>query len=255
MSVSADPQSRKALVDLAQKIHRDVRSRRFLTTWENRWECCPGIYTAERLTLACSASASTPKLGGSGGDFADVSGDDRGHDRSRRQRWASISALFTHGIALPHVIDEYHRRVDAAADVDGADYLLAQTIEPVLRGEMILSLGVTEPDGGFRTFLDYVPVAERVNESWDPCLVRKRTSPQAFERIAWWLPYGPPETGEGAAGITLMMLDPASPGYATPRALAKMGPGECSDTAETRFQRSTCGPARCLGDWAWGLLR
>ena len=36
---------------------------------------------------------------------------------------------------------------------------------------------------------------------------------------------------DGAAGISLMIVDPRSPGYATPRALAKMG-WWCSDTAE-----------------------
>ena len=47
-----------------------------------------------------------------------------------------IAALFTHGIAVPHIL--------AAGDPD----LIDRYVRPTLAGEQIGSLGVTEPDGG-----------------------------------------------------------------------------------------------------------
>ena len=240
MSVSADPQSRKALVDLAQKFTgREITP--FLTTWETDG-MLPRDLHRRAADVGLLGIGIDPKLGGSGGDFADVVAMTEAMIGAGASGGV-ISALFTHGIALPHVIDEYHRRVDAA-DVDGADYLLAQTIEPVLRGEMILSLGVTEPDGGsdvsrLRTR------AERVNESWTVSGAKTYiTSGVRADRVV--AAVRTPETGEGAAGITLMMLDPASPGYATPRALAKMG-WWCSDTAELAFNEVPVAPRDVLG--------
>ena len=47
-----------------------------------------------------------------------------------------IAALFTHGIALPHIIAAGDRR------------LIDRYVRPTLAGELIGSLAVTEPDGG-----------------------------------------------------------------------------------------------------------
>jgi acyl-CoA dehydrogenase len=58
-----------------------------------------------------------------------------------------IAGLFTQGIATPHVIDEVQRRRDRG-DAMGADYLQDNFVSPVLAGESIAALGVTEPDGG-----------------------------------------------------------------------------------------------------------
>ena len=47
-----------------------------------------------------------------------------------------IAALFTHGIALPHIIDS------------GDAELIDRFVRPTLRGELIGCLAITEPDGG-----------------------------------------------------------------------------------------------------------
>lgn len=169
-------------------------------------------------------------LGGSGGDFLDVVV----MTEAMLEAGASggvISALFTHGISLPHVIDEHDRR-EAAGDTEGARYLAETVIRPVLSGEMICSLAVTEPDGGsdvarLRTS------ATRVDDGWRVSGAKTFiTSGVRADRVVTAV--RTPEAGDGAAGITLMLLDPHSPGYATPRALEKMG-WWCSDTAELSF--------------------
>ena len=169
-------------------------------------------------------------LGGSGGDFLDVVV----MTEAMLQAGASggvISALFTHGISLPHVIDEHDRRV-AAKDAEGADYLATEIIGPVLAGELICSLAVTEPDGGsdvarLRTS------AIRQDSGWAVSGAKTFiTSAVRADRVVTAV--RTPESGDGAAGITLMILDPTAPGYATPRPLEKMG-WWCSDTAELSF--------------------
>ena len=170
------------------------------------------------------------ELGGSGGDFLDVVV----MTEAMLQAGASggvISALFTHGISLPHVIDEHDRRV-AADDAERADYLATEIIRPVLAGELICSLAVTEPDGGsdvarLRTS------AMRQDGGWAVSGAKTFiTSAVRADRVVTAV--RTPESGDGAAGITLMILDPTAPGYATPRPLEKMG-WWCSDTAELSF--------------------
>lgn len=169
-------------------------------------------------------------IGGSGGDFLDIVA----MTEAMLESGASgglISALFTHGISLPHVVDEHDRRV-ATGDLEGADYLASEIIRPVLAGEMICSLAVTEPDGGsdvarLRTG------AVRSGDGWQVTGAKTFiTSAVRADRVVTAV--RTPEAGDGAAGITLMILDPAANGYAPPRELEKMG-WWCSDTAELSF--------------------
>lgn len=142
-----------------------------------------------------------------------------------------IAGLFSHGIALPHVVDEAHRRRDRG-DTAGADDLVERIIAPVLRGEAIASLAVTEPDGGsdvarLRTR------ATRVDGGWQVSGAKTYiTSGVRADVVVAAVRTG--TTEEGAAGLSLLIIDPRAAGYAQPRALAKMG-WWCSDTAELAF--------------------
>ena len=170
------------------------------------------------------------EVGGSGGDLIDVvvmtealleAGGSGG----------IISGLFSHGIALPHVVDEAARRRERG-DAAGADDLVARVIAPVLRGQAIASLAVTEPDGGsdvarLRTR------AVRVDGGWEVSGAKLYiTSGVRADVVVAAVRTGTAE--EGAAGISLVLLDPRADGYAAPRALDKMG-WWCSDTAELSF--------------------
>jgi acyl-CoA dehydrogenase len=170
------------------------------------------------------------EVGGSGGDLVDVvvmtealleAGGSGG----------VIAGLFSHGIALPHVVDEADRR-RRRGESSEADDLVTRVISPVLRGEAIASLAVTEPDGGsdvarLRTR------ATRVDGGWEVFGSKAYiTSGVRADIVVAAVRTGTAE--EGAAGISLALLDPHAPGYAPPRALAKMG-WWCSDTAELSF--------------------
>ncbi|MEY3733216.1 MAG: hypothetical protein RL347_575, partial [Actinomycetota bacterium] len=144
------------------------------------------------------------EVGGSGGDLVDVvvmtealleAGGSGG----------VIAGLFSHGIAMPHVVDEVQRRRDRG-DAVGAQRLVDQVVAPVLRGEAIASLAVTEPDGGsdvarLRTR------AARVEGGWQVSGAKTYiTSGVRADVVVAAVRTGTME--DGAAGISLMLLDP-----------------------------------------------
>lgn len=183
------------------------------------------------------------EVGGSGGDLVDVvvmtealleSGGSGG----------VIAGLFSHGIAMPHVVDEVQRRRERG-DHQGADDLVERILSPVLRGEAIASLAVTEPDGGsdvarLRTR------AKRTDGGWEVSGAKTYiTSGVRADVVVAAVRTGSME--DGAAGISLVLLDPASSGYAPPRPLAKMG-WWCSDTAELAFDGVAIADRDVLGE-------
>jgi acyl-CoA dehydrogenase len=182
-------------------------------------------------------------VGGSGGDLIDVvvmtealleAGGSGG----------VIAGLFSHGIALPHVVDEVDRR-RARGDDASADLLVDRVIAPVLRGEAIASLAVTEPDGGsdvarLRTR------ATRVDGGWQISGAKTYiTSGVRADVVVAAVRTG--TSDEGAAGISLVLVDPRADGYAAPRPLAKMG-WWCSDTAELAFDGVRVDDEAVLGE-------
>ena len=183
------------------------------------------------------------EVGGSGGDLVDVvvmtealleAGGSGG----------IISGLFSHGIALPHVVDEAERRRQRG-DTAGADDLVERIIAPVLRGEAIASLAVTEPDGG-SDVAHLRTRATRVDAGWEVSGAKVYiTSGVRADVVVTAVRTGTPE--EAAAGISLVLLDPRAPGYAAPRALEKMG-WWCSDTAELSFDGVPVPESDVLGE-------
>lgn len=155
-----------------------------------------------------------------------------------------IAGLLTHGIALPHVIDAAaQRRTDG--DEAGAKYLEERYVRPVLRGDTICALGVTEPDGGS----DVANI--RTSGQWrDGRLVVSGsktliTSGTRADFVVAAVRTG----GSGAAGVSLVIIDTDSPGFTVTRRLAKMG-WHCSDTAELAFTEVEVPAEHVLGDGA-----
>lgn len=215
-----------------------------LSTWEAAGEIPRDLH--RRAAAAGILGIGFPEeVGGSGGDLIDVvvmtealleAGGSGG----------VIAGLFSHGIAMPHVVDEVQRRRDRG-DASSADQLIEQVIAPVLRGEAIASLAVTEPDGGS----DVARLRTRANrtaEGWQVTGAKTYiTSGVRADVVVAAVRTGTPE--DGASGISLMVLDPRADGYAEPRALAKMG-WWCSDTAELAFDGVAVRDDAVLGEGA-----
>lgn len=129
-----------------------------------------------------------------------------------------IAALFTHGIALPHII--------ATGNAD----LIDRYVRPTLKGELIGSLAVTEPDGGS----DVAGLRTTATRDGDRYIVNGAktfiTSGARADFVTTAV-----RTGEkGHSGVSLLVVDTASPGFTVTRRLEKMG-WHCSDTAELSF--------------------
>lgn len=129
-----------------------------------------------------------------------------------------LSALFTHGIACPHIL----------ASGDAA--LIDRYVRPTLAGDKIGSLAVTEPDAGS----DVAAIRTRAVRDGDHYVVNGAktfiTSSTRADFITTVV-----RTGDDPHhGISLLVVDTDSPGFSVVRRLSKMG-WLCSDTGELAY--------------------
>ena len=147
-----------------------------------------------------------------------------------------LASLFSHNIGLPPVL--HH----------GSEALQQAVIPPVLRGEKIAALAITEPGGGSdvaalrttarRDGADYVIDGEKVFI----------TSGMRADYITLAVRTG---EGKGAGGISMILVPGNSPGLSR-RALQKMG-WWCSDTAHLRFDGVRVPASHLLGEEGGGF--
>lgn len=223
MATSFETAERKLLAQtVADYTTREIVP--YLDEWEDGGEFPRALY---RTTAAAGllGVGYDEDIGGSGGDIADmtiVTEALLGHGASG----GLFAGLFSHGIALPHIVDAAQRR-RAADDHAGATELTELWIRPVLAGDKIAALGVTEPDGGsdvarLRTR------AVKVDNGWS--LSGAKTYITSGVR-ADVMVVAARADGPGAQGVALFAVDTSLPGFSVTRSLSKMG-WQCSDTAE-----------------------
>jgi acyl-CoA dehydrogenase len=129
-----------------------------------------------------------------------------------------LASLFTHGIALPHII--------GSGDAD----LIDRYVKPTLAGQLIGSLAVTEPDAGS----DVSAVRTRAVRDGDHYVVNGAktfiTSSTRADFITTVV-----RTGDDPHhGLSLLVVDTDTPGFSVTRRLDKMG-WLCSDTGELSY--------------------
>src|SRR5262249_10234225 len=129
-----------------------------------------------------------------------------------------VAALYTHGIALPHMV--------AAGDaylIDRGDaYLIDRYVRPTLGGEKIGALAVTEPDGGS----DVAGIRTTARKQGDHYVVNgSKTYITSGARADFVT-----TAVKTDAGTDLLVIDAP----VVTRRLEKMG-WHCSDTAELAF--------------------
>ncbi|OZM72327.1 acyl-CoA dehydrogenase [Amycolatopsis antarctica] len=129
-----------------------------------------------------------------------------------------IASLFTCGIAVPHLV--------SAGDAEQ----IRRWAAPTLAGELIGSLAVTEPDGGS----DVASVHTTARRDGEHYLVNGAktyiTSGCRADFVTTVVRTG----GEGAPGLSLLVVERGTPGFTVSRKLEKMG-WHCSDTAELSY--------------------
>ncbi len=133
-----------------------------------------------------------------------------------------LASLFTHGIAIPHIVDS------------GNADLIDRYVRPTLAGEMIGSLGITEPGAGS----DVAGIRTRAVRDGDHYVVNGAktfiTSGVRADFVTTAVRTGDPVTHGGYAGISLLVIDKNTPGFTVERPLRKLG-WLCSDTAALTF--------------------
>ncbi|HEU5472206.1 MAG TPA: acyl-CoA dehydrogenase family protein [Actinophytocola sp.] len=141
-----------------------------------------------------------------------------------------LAALFTHGIAVPHMISVGNRD------------LIDRYVRPTLAGELIGALGVTEPDGGS----DVAALRTRAVRDGEHYIVNGAKTFITSGVRADFVTTAVRTGGPGHGGISLLVLDRDTPGFTVSRKLDKMG-WLCSDTAELSFVDARVPAANLVG--------
>ncbi len=206
----------------------------------SRWEdegCLPRSLHRAAADAGLLGIGFAEQVGGSGGDAVDamvvteeliLAGGSSG----------LVAGLFTHGIGLPHLVHAGDRR------------LIDRVARPVLAGEAIVSLAVSESETGS----DVAALRTRAMRDGDEFVVDGSklyiTSGTRADFVTTAVRTG----GPGHAGISLLVLERGMPGFTVAAPLRKMG-WHCSDTAELHFDGVRVPAANLVGPLDGGFAQ
>ncbi|HEY4027036.1 MAG TPA: acyl-CoA dehydrogenase family protein [Candidatus Dormibacteraeota bacterium] len=217
--------------DLLRQTVREFARREVvphLEAWERAGEVPRELH--RRAAAAGLLGAGYPEVaGGSGGDASHtmvVTEELIGAGASS----GLCAALFTHGIAIPHIL--------AAGDAEQIE----RWVRPALAGELIGALAVTEPDSGS----DVASLRTTAVRRGDHYVVNGAklyiTSGCRADFVTTAVRTG----GPGHDGVSLLVIERGTPGFEVSRRLDKMG-WLCSDTAELSFRDAPVPAANLVG--------
>lgn len=129
-----------------------------------------------------------------------------------------FASLFTCGIAVPHMI------------ASGDERLIETFVRPTLAGEKIGALAITEPGGGS----DVGHLRTSAVRDGDHYVINGAKTYITSGVRADFVVTAARTGGPGAAGVSLIVVEKGTPGFAVSRKLDKMG-WRCSDTAELSY--------------------
>ncbi|WP_308188265.1 acyl-CoA dehydrogenase family protein [Nocardioides sp. R-C-SC26] len=164
------------------------------------------------------------EAGGEGGDLMDVTDLQEGMFAAGASS-GLMAALFTHGIALPHMVAAFEKSGDAASTS-----LVDRFVRPTLAGDLIGSLAVTEPGGGS----DVARVRTTAVREGDEYVINGAKTFITSGTRADFVTTAVRTGDAGHGGISLIVVETDRPGFGVDRRLRKMG-WHCSDTAELSY--------------------
>ncbi|WP_345455617.1 acyl-CoA dehydrogenase family protein [Nocardioides marinquilinus] len=177
------------------------------------------------------------EVGGEGGDLLDTIDLQEGMLAAGASS-GLMAALFTHGIALPHLA------------VTGDADLVDRFVRPTLAGETIGSLAVTEPGGGS----DVAALRTTAVRDGDHYVVNGAKAFITSGSRADFVTTAVRTGGPGHGGISLLVVEKGTPGFTVDRVLAKTG-WHCSDTADLGFADARVPVANLVGAEGTGFLQ
>ena len=148
-----------------------------------------------------------------------------------------IASLFTHGIAIPHIV------------YAGSQDLKDRYAKPTLQGDLIGALAVTEPGGGS----DVAGLRTTAIRDGDHYVVNGAKTFITSGIRADFVTTAVRTGGEGYQGISLLVIDKGLPGFTVSQPLDKMG-WRSSDTAELSFADVRVPAANLIGEEGAGFL-
>ncbi|MCW2755202.1 MAG: acyl-CoA dehydrogenase domain protein [Marmoricola sp.] len=187
-----------------------------LQEWEDAGELPRSLHLAA-AKAGMLAVGFPEEVGGEGGDLADATAMQEAFFAAGASS-GLMAGLFTHGIALPHIV--------ANGSVELIDYY----VRPTLAGDLIGSLGVTEPNGGS----DVAGITTTAVRDGDHYVINGAKTFITSGVRADFVTTAVRTGGPGHAGISLIVVDKDTPGFTVDRSLKKMG-WHCSDTAELSY--------------------
>jgi acyl-CoA dehydrogenase len=146
------------------------------------------------------------------------------HGLTQTEELAAVGAgglgasLMTHGIGLPPIL------------ALGSEDMKRRVAPPVLAGDKIIALGITEPSGGS----DVANLRTKAVGDGNHYVVNGSKMFITSGMRADWLTCAVRTGGEGAGGVSLLLIEMDAPGVSRTR-LDKMG-WRCSDTAAIYFE-------------------
>ncbi|MEV0944332.1 acyl-CoA dehydrogenase family protein [Micromonospora wenchangensis] len=206
-----------------------------LADWERAGEVPRALHvTAAKLGLL--GIGFPESVGGSGGDLLDSIVVTEEIIRSGGSS-GLVAALFTHGIALPHIVAAAGGRTGgtlggrlAARRSAADDPLVTRYVRPTLAGELIGALAITEPDGGS----DVAAIRTTARRDGDHYLVNGSKTYVTSGVRADFVTTAVCGDFPGSGSLHLLVIDKGTPGFTVGRKLDKLG-WHCSDTAELSF--------------------
>ncbi len=147
-----------------------------------------------------------------------------------------IAGLMSHGIAMPPIV------------ALGDEALKRRVLPPVLAGEKIGALAISEPDGGS----DVANIRTTARKDGDHYIVNGSKTFITSGMRADFVTTAVRTGGEGMGGISLLVIEADTPGF-TRTPLAKMG-WWCSDTATLYFEDCRVPIGNCVGPENHGFL-
>lgn len=145
--------------------------------------------------------------------------------------------LGSHAIALPPIVKH------------GTPEHRARFVEPVLRGEFVSALAITEPGGGS----DVAALRTRAERDGDVYVVNGSKTFITSGSRADFVTVAVRTGGEGNAGVSLLIIERDTPGFTVSKKLKKTG-WWASDTAELAFDDCRVPAANLIGAENTGFL-
>lgn len=152
--------------------------------------------------------------------------------------------------ALPMAISVQTDMATPALNDFGSPELRQKFLAPAIRGDVVCSIGVTEPGSGS----DVASIKTRADSDGDHYVINgSKLYITNGKQADWVCLLARTSPGSGFQGMSLIIVPTSTPGFSVSRKLKKMG-NHASDTAELSFDNVRVPKANRIGEEGMGFI-